>query len=48
MLFHAVWATLVYARGNAEKQQSFHRFSIVVWLIWLIPYVLGMFLGMQG
>ena len=48
MLFHAVWATLVYTRGNAEKQHSFHRFSILVWLIWLIPYVLGMFLGMQG
>lgn len=48
MLFHAVWATLVYARGSEKTQKSFHRFSILVWLIWLIPYVLGMFLGMRG
>lgn len=48
MLFHAIWATLVYTRGNAEKQKSFHKFSIFVWVVWLIPYVLGMFLGMRG
>ena len=47
MLFHAVWATVVLVKQDAQKQQSFHKFSIFVWVIWLIPYVLGMILGMQ-
>ena len=47
MLFHAVWATVVLVKKDAHRQQSFHKFSIFVWVIWLIPYVLGMILGMQ-
>ena len=27
--------------------KKFHKFSIIVWLIWLIPYFGGMFLGMS-
>lgn len=48
MLFHAVWATWVLLRGSKAQQQNFHKFSIVVWAVWLIPYVLGMVMGMQG
>lgn len=48
MLFHALWATLVLHKRDEEKMQRFHKFSIIVWLIWLIPYILGMFIGMQG
>lgn len=46
MLVHAIWATYVLMRGSARMKQNFHRFSIVVWAIWLIPYVLGMVMGM--
>lgn len=48
MLFHALWATVVYRKQNEQKLRSFHKFSIVVWLIWLVPYILGMFIGMRG
>lgn len=48
MLFHALWATVVFRRKDEHKLQSFHKFSIIVWLIWLVPYVLGMFIGMRG
>ncbi len=48
MLFHALWATVVYRGQNEQKLQNFHKFSIVVWLIWLVPYILGMFIGMRG
>ena len=48
MLFHAIWATWVLVKGSEKQQRSFHKFSIVVWAIWLIPYVLGMVMGMQG
>lgn len=47
MLFHAIWATIVIYTNNINKKKTFHRFSIIVWLIWLIPYFLGMFLGMN-
>lgn len=45
MLFHAVWATVVLIRNNPRQRESFHRLSIGVWLFWLIPYCIGMLLG---
>jgi uncharacterized repeat protein (TIGR03987 family) len=38
MFIHAIWATLVLVRKDEKMIVSFHKFSIVVWLIWLIPY----------
>jgi uncharacterized repeat protein (TIGR03987 family) len=38
MLIHAVWATIVLVRKDERWIKNFHKFSIVVWLIWLIPY----------
>ena len=46
MLFHAVWATYVLYKNDEKKKQTFHKFSIIVWTIWLIPYFIGMMLGM--
>ncbi|WP_312441656.1 HsmA family protein [Lacrimispora sp.] len=46
MVFHAVWATIVVVRDNKEARANFHKFSIVVWIIWLIPYLSGAVLGM--
>lgn len=47
MLFHAIWATWVLYKNEEKKKETFHKFSIVVWLIWLIPYFIGMVLGMK-
>jgi uncharacterized repeat protein (TIGR03987 family) len=38
MAIHAVWATIVLIRKNEKLIVSFHKFSVVVWVIWLIPY----------
>ncbi|WP_066895438.1 HsmA family protein [Clostridium nigeriense] len=46
MLFHAVWATIVFVKKDTKKLQNFHKFSIVVWLIWLVPYIIGLIIGM--
>lgn len=46
MLLHAAWATWVIIKGSEKLRIKFHRFSIIVWLIWLIPYFGGMYLGM--
>ena len=45
MLFHAVWATIVIQRKNEKLILQFHKFSLIVWIIWLIPMVGGMILG---
>lgn len=45
MLFHAIWATIVLVRKNETQILRFHKFSFVVWIIWLIPMVTGMILG---
>ena len=45
MLFHAAWATKVIANKNNEQIFKFHKFSVIVWIIWLIPMITGMILG---
>ena len=47
MLFHAFWATYVLYKNNENQKKVFHKFSIVVWSIWLIPYFIGMFIGIM-
>ncbi len=47
MMVHAVWATVVLWRKDEKSMHTFHRFSIAVWLIWLVPFVLGMIMGMR-
>ena len=48
MILHAVWATVVLVRGSEKSKAGFHKFSIVVWSIWLIPYFVGMLFGMTS
>lgn len=47
MMVHAVWATVVLWRKDEKAMHTFHRFSVAVWLIWLVPFVLGMMMGMR-
>lgn len=47
MLFHALWATWVLYKNDEAKKETFHKFSFVVWLIWLIPYIIGAVVGMS-
>lgn len=48
MLIHAVWATRVVLAGSDEARTGFHRYSIFVWLVWLVPYFGGMALAIRG
>jgi len=45
MFFHAGWATLVLIQKNEALIVKFHKFSLVVWVIWLIPMVTGAIFG---
>ncbi len=46
MGIHAVWALVVLARKDEKALQNFHKFSLVVWVLWLIPYFSPMFFAM--
>ncbi len=48
MLFHAIWATIVLIKNNPKERENFHKFSIIVWIIWLIPYISGAIFGMAS
>lgn len=48
MFIHAVWAFVVLLKQDENAIQNFHKFSVVVWFIWLIPYFSPMFFGMTG
>ncbi len=38
MFIHAIWATVVLVRKDEKMIANFHKFSVAVWFIWLIPY----------
>ena len=46
MMIHAIWATVVLVKRDEKAIKNFHRFSLVVWFIWLIPYLSPMILSM--
>ena len=39
MFVHAIWATYVLVKKDETMIVNFHKFSVFVWLIWLIPYL---------
>jgi uncharacterized repeat protein (TIGR03987 family) len=39
MFIHAIWASIVLLRRDERWIVSFHKFSVAVWLIWLVPYL---------
>jgi len=45
MLLHALWATLVLIINDDKTKANFHKFSIIVWVIWLIPFISGAIFG---
>ena len=48
MLFHALWATYVLIKNDEKRRVSFHKFSIIVWIILLVPYGIGMMIRMSN
>lgn len=45
---HVAWAFRTYRKSSVRSRQRFSRFSIAVWSIWLIPYCLGMYMGISA
>ena len=38
MFIHAAWALVVLLRKDEKALLNFHKFSVFVWVVWLIPY----------
>lgn len=36
MAFHFLWAAYVLGVGSQKSKTNFHKFSLVVWMFWLI------------
>lgn len=48
MLGHALWATKVLLARDEGSIRSFHKFSLFVWLVWLVPFASGLVGAMLG
>ena len=48
MAVHLIWAVVVLIRNREREKLTFHRFSLAVWVLWLIPYVVGAAVAMTG
>lgn len=42
MAAHLAWALVVLWRDRPTERLLFHRLSLAVWGVWLLPYVTGM------
>ena len=43
---HAIWAAVVLTKNDEKAILNFHKFSVAVWLVWLVPYFSPMFFSM--
>jgi len=48
MALHLLWAIVVLVRNRGTEKAAFHRLSVVVWTIWLVPYIAGAVGAMIG
>ena len=46
MLIHVLWATWVLVKGTEQQKTNFHKYRLMVWLFWLIPFFIGMIINM--
>jgi len=46
MFIHTCWATVVLFRKNEKAIINFHKFSVVVWTLWMFSFINGVVLGM--
>ncbi|ELK40960.1 membrane protein [Brevibacillus agri] len=45
MFLHTAWAGFVLWKKQDSQRKQFHKFSLFVWILWLIPYSIGVALS---
>lgn len=46
MMFHVIFAAYIYFKGSEKAKENFHFLSVIIWMIWLIPFVSGLLMNM--
>ena len=46
MAIHVIWAIYTYNKGSDLAKENFHKYSLFVWLLWLVPFATGLILNM--
>lgn len=46
MMVHVIWATFVLYKGSESQKEGFSKYSLFVWMFWLIPFGIGLVLNM--
>ena len=41
MAAHLLWALIVLGRDRIQEKAIFHKLSLGVWALWLVPYITG-------
>lgn len=47
MALHATWATAALVLNRERVLHGFHRFSLTVWALWLVPFFSGAILAIR-
>jgi uncharacterized repeat protein (TIGR03987 family) len=47
MALHATWATAALVLNRERVLHGFHRFSLTVWALWLVPFFSGAIMAMR-
>lgn len=47
MLFHCVWGSWALIRNNESQQKIFHKYSLIIWIVWLVPYLISIMLAIR-
>lgn len=47
MALHFIWAVTVFIGDRQAGKQHFHRFSLLVWSVWMLSYITGFVSGLQ-
>ena len=47
MALHFIWAVAVYVGDRKAGMSQFHRFSLLVWSVWMLSYITGFVSGLQ-
>ena len=47
MLIFSLYSTFIFVNHIEKQKLALYKFSLWAWLLWLIPYTLGIYIGMK-
>jgi uncharacterized repeat protein (TIGR03987 family) len=47
MLFNAIYSTYIFFKGRNEQKRNIKIMNLIIWFVWLVPFISGMIMGMK-